>query len=269
MKRSMKSKTPKELPESLLKAINRYTLAAAGAAAGMSLLSSAQPVEAQQRNFIYFQPEIWYSDVHVRLKAQDGQALTPCFNIDLLGAGSQDFLACDGYFGQSVFVGFSHSGLENQIEIKSYRVAKALSARAAIGPTQQFSVCHTSSAGCFMANNVIGPFHDGTNRYLGLLFHSERKTYYGWARFTIFFDAGDGYLVTELNGYAVETIPNHPILAGQIAGTADHPVFVEDSEEAPDASAKPGARLTLPEPQAPSLGLLALGAPAIPFWRSR
>jgi hypothetical protein len=65
-----------------------------------------------------------------------------------------------------------------------------------------------------------------------------------------------------LTGYAYETIPNKPIIAGKTEGAAS-----EGDEEGFDA----GASLTThPIPDAPlpvSLGMLSLGAKGVPLWR--
>ena len=77
------------------------------------------------------------------------------------------------------------------------------------------------------------------NRYLGLKFVIKGKTHFGWARLS----ASWPPVQATLTGYAYETIPNKPIIAGKKNG--------------PDV-------ITL-EPA--SLGHLAQGASAIPTWR--
>lgn len=81
------------------------------------------------------------------------------------------------------------------------------------------------------------------NRYLGLSFKINGKTHYGWARLNVKLMPYHGFTAT-LTGYAYETIPNKPIIAGKTTG--------------PDI-------VTV---QPATLGQLAAGAAAIPAWRS-
>ena len=79
------------------------------------------------------------------------------------------------------------------------------------------------------------------NCYLGLKFLIKGKTHYGWARLNI--KAQKTGITALLTGYAYETVPNKPIIAGKTHG--------EDV-------------ITV---QPASLGYLARGASAIPAWR--
>jgi hypothetical protein len=58
------------------------------------------------------------------------------------------------------------------------------------------------------------------------------------------------HVVATLTGYAYETVPNKPIIAGQTKGSAE-------------TSVGPDAALTAPAP----LGLLALGSHGLSIWR--
>jgi len=60
-----------------------------------------------------------------------------------------------------------------------------------------------------------------------------------------------------LSGYAYETIPNKPIIAGQTKSTDD----IDDS------NVRPNAALTVPTAESATLGALALGAPGLSIWR--
>jgi hypothetical protein len=57
-----------------------------------------------------------------------------------------------------------------------------------------------------------------------------------------------------LTGYAYETIPNEPIIAGKTEGPDD-------------AGAEESRNLSAPEPA--SLGTLAMGAPGLSIWRHK
>jgi hypothetical protein len=74
-------------------------------------------------------------------------------------------------------------------------------------------------------------------RYLGLAFQKNGKTHFGWARLNV------GPCGTALTGYAYETIPGKPIVAGDIGISAQ----------------------LVPDP--PTLGVLALGTPGLDLWR--
>ena len=59
------------------------------------------------------------------------------------------------------------------------------------------------------------------NRYLGLKFFVQAKAHYGWARLSveILKSIGPGGRIkATLTGYAYETIPNKPIIAGKTKG---------------------------------------------------
>jgi hypothetical protein len=62
-----------------------------------------------------------------------------------------------------------------------------------------------------------------------------------------------------MSGYAYETIPNKPIIAGHTKGVAD-----ESGEE----TFSPGASLTNPT-QSASLGILALAVSGRPLWQRK
>jgi hypothetical protein len=88
--------------------------------------------------------------------------------------------------------------------------------------------------------------------FLGLKFLIDGQTHYGWVQVSIIGNP-QGYPYLEgfrgvVRGYAYNTLPNQPILAGQ---TSDSDFVGE-----------------IP-PQPATLGLLALGAPALDIWRPR
>jgi len=87
-----------------------------------------------------------------------------------------------------------------------------------------------------------GKWRNVNNRYLGFRFEVDGKTHYGWARLNV---KANGRVITgTLTGYAYETIPNKPIIAGKTKG--------------PDViTVRPA-----------TLGHLAAGASAISGWRA-
>ena len=62
----------------------------------------------------------------------------------------------------------------------------------------------------------LGSWVNVTNRYLGFKFKIRGATHYGWARLDV--SVTNGTVVGTLTGYAYETIPNKPIIAGKTKG---------------------------------------------------
>ena len=89
--------------------------------------------------------------------------------------------------------------------------------------------------------------------YLGLKFEIKGQTHFGWARVKI---ASMFPYKVFLTGYAYETIVNKPIITGETTGPDDGTVV----QPAP-------AALSAPMPPPVTLGLLALGSPALSIWR--
>ena len=107
-----------------------------------------------------------------------------------------------------------------------------------------------------------GPWMNGgkgvKSRYLGLKFKAGGRFHFGWARITVKTVPPPQGFTAVLTGYAYETIPGKPIIAGATKGTDDNNI------EQPDAA------LTSPVPDSPqpaTLGALALGAPGLSIWR--
>jgi hypothetical protein len=108
--------------------------------------------------------------------------------------------------------------------------ASALPAGAPIGPKGNFSVRFPFMAvelfqkGDGSQYSDLGPWAGKGNgvsdRYLGLKFVVGGEVHYGWARLSVTlghhrqFDDVSG----TLTGYAYETVPDKPIVAGQITG---------------------------------------------------
>jgi hypothetical protein len=61
-----------------------------------------------------------------------------------------------------------------------------------------------------------------SDRYLGLKFYIDGQAHYGWARLSVWFRESDFHhksrIEGRLTGYAYETIPNKPIIAGKTTG---------------------------------------------------
>lgn len=102
------------------------------------------------------------------------------------------------------------------------------------------------------AGNQFCPwrFHNPPKYYLGVKFlDTGRNVHYGWVR------VASGGISATITGYAYETIPNKPILAGAINETGDEATLLEPSN-LPSKGAQPA-----------SLGYLALGSVGLSAWR--
>jgi hypothetical protein len=121
----------------------------------------------------------------------------------------------------------------------------------------------TTNYGCSTTCNGSsnGQWKEASRRYLGLKFIIKGQIHYGWARLTVDADWGHEGIHATLTGYAYETVPNKPIIAGKTKGLDDDST---NEDFGPDAS------LTSPIPDVPqpaSLAALALGAPGLSIWR--
>jgi hypothetical protein len=145
--------------------------------------------------------------------------------------------------------------------------AAALRFGATIGSADAFQGGKVVMAGAFRetqisSSRVWGPFANTTDRYLGLKFTIQGQVHYGWARISSVITTANGPAITaRFTGYALETVANQSIYAGQTRYTP------------------PGARLALPpggpsgertpELEPASLGLLALGSQGLNAWRKK
>ena len=234
-------RTPAKLSESVHHKLNMYALVA-----GVGALALARPAEAK----------IIYTPIHRVIATNEIYALDlnhdrrPDFFISNFGTRcgtdicwrSLDVNGVDG----NTMVG----GQEGE----AY-VAMALHRGAGIDSKNLFY----RSAGMAVVNEppgtscLFGYWCSVTNRYLGLKFKIRGELHYGWARLSV--QVQPSSFTATLTGFAYETIPNKPIIAGKTHG--------EDDND-PDAS------LTTPPPDIPqpaTLGALAMGAPGLSIWR--
>ncbi len=230
--------------------LNMYTLAAS--TAGVGILALAQPASAK----------IIYTPANIHLGP------TMSYNLDLNHDGTPDFNVSMYYTantqngtGTRFYEMWVH-GLQkpNAAVVGTKGFARAFRPGITIGPKQVFG---PATLGTFMAGCKIGPqsrtskgpWLNVKNHYLGLRFMIHGKLHYGWARFT----TTACPINATLTGYAYETIANKPILTGRTEGTDK----VGNRVEVPSVS-------TLIAPtssRSASLGLLALGSPALSIWR--
>jgi hypothetical protein len=162
--------------------------------------------------------------------------------IDLNHDGIRDFLLRTIFYrGTSgLEVGLAASGYRNIGNVVAGRrfsrsgyfssAASALRAGAQVGPKGNFSLRFP-----FMAVELfekddgsqysyLGPWAgkgEGVkDRYLGLKFVVDGEVHYGWARLSVTLGHRRqwGDVSGTLTGYAYETVPDKPIVAGQITG---------------------------------------------------
>jgi hypothetical protein len=228
-----------------------YSLAAG--AAGVSLLALAVPSEGK----------IVYTSTHRVIGPNSN------FRLDLNHDGVTDFTlknstSCDTdhcLFGlrQKAAPGNSVEGI-GRSGFQPY--ASALSRGARIGHGARFYSGLAILAYIYAGGggtSVFGKWANVTNRYLGVKFKIKGRTHYGWARLSVSVDAGNHIVTGTLTGYAYETIPNKPIIAGKTKG-ADETASLEPLNP---------TSFSAPTPGPATLSVLALGSPGLSIWRRR
>jgi hypothetical protein len=226
-------RTPSRLSDSIRQRLNIYALVAS--VTGVGVLALAQPAEAK----------IVYSPVWITL------GLHGAYQLDLNHDNTTDFALYSTVCSNSVScitVLFLEAppGAGNRligyVTGSGTAVASALRPGSRIGQGEHFRRRFGVLLEARSNSGFFGQWGNVKNRYLGLKFKIKGKTHYGWARLSVNF--AKDVITTALTGYAYETVPNKPIIAGKTKG--------------PDV-------ITV---QPASLGHLAAGASAIPAWRS-
>jgi hypothetical protein len=230
--------------------INTYALAAG--AAGVGALALAQPAEAK----------VIYTRANIKI-IQNGGLIT----FDLNNDGIPDFGLSNKFTSissnqlwtlKAVQVRQANEIREGQPCYPEELCAAALPKAAKIGLKGQFQQDPTSGllmmelAVCDSCSNN-GPWLNVKQAYLGLKFVIKGKIHFGWARVKLTHKMS-GPIQATLTGYAYETIPGKTIIAGATHGPDD------DAQPAP-------ASIKTRTPAPAALGVLALGAPALPVWR--
>jgi hypothetical protein len=125
--------------------------------------------------------------------------------------------------------------------IPNYGAAAPLPKGATIGPPMPFGAHATCMARLESSDALFGPWLGQQDRYLGLAFYIHGEEHYGWARMSV--TSTFYYGVARILGYAYETIPGKPIVAG-------------DEGSSTEVSTVPA-----------TLGALAAGAAGLYTWR--
>lgn len=108
----------------------------------------------------------------------------------------------------------------------------------------EVSGCHASTCG------YRGKWIKTHDRYLGVKFTIHGQMHYGWVSVNVGKDPSGAVLT----GYAYETIPNKPIIAGQKSGSVV-------------AGRTDLREMHVPSPQPATLGVLARGTDGLAVWR--
>jgi len=192
---------------------NLLAYAAAASAAGVGALALATPAEAR----------ILYTPAHIVINSDYGLDLNhdgvTDFYFQQLSQGTRSgayaYLHCVGAITGSDEVWGSHD--END---------SALREGVRIGPRGPFDAFNQLMAEVFTGSHsgFDAPWANGgkgvKNRYLGLRFVVKGKIHYGWARLNVKVTQPPSITAT-LTGYAYETIPNKPIIAGRTHGASE------------------------------------------------
>ena len=244
------TRTPRQLSESLLHQLNHYALAAT--AAGVASLALAQSAEAK----------IVYTPVNTKIPPPQRfhSTIVP---LDLNHDGIGDFFFSN-FFGGSApnsyaFLDVKPSKLGNRT-LGQRGLASALPAgvRVKFNDATSSAVMGGWRTARGHSSTFAGQWANGgkgvRDRYLGLRFIIKGQVHYGWARLNVSFKKG--VFSGLLTGYAYETIPNKAIITGRTRGTEG-----EGLKQLSPTS------LATPTHEPASLGLLALGSPALSIWR--
>jgi hypothetical protein len=197
----------KDLSPRLEQRLSAYAMAAT--AAGVGVLSLTQPAQAR----------IVYTPAHQRIKVNRG-----VFHIDLNHDGIPDF-GLKNFHSQSSgslsYLREIQSATQNEVLVvathSSCPVA-ALPKGKRIGPKGPWSHNTSGGRGQVMAlrfKTTCGHWagQRSLQAYLGLKFVVKGSMHFGWARVKV--DTVDRPYSAILTGYAYETIPNRPIVAGK------------------------------------------------------
>jgi len=241
MKESLpRARTRQSLPKSMHHHLNMYALAAS--ATGIGLMALTQPAEAK----------IVYTPAHIKITPHHSLFLDlnhdgiDDFELRDQMAGSSDFLEMNPLHGNALAAG---GGCNPSVGVA------ALKAGVLIGRGQTFSNVYCM-AQKLATEGSFGSWGGVVHRYVGAQFVIEGKKHFGWVRFSV---SRPPYIV-HLTGYAYETIPNKPIIAGKT-----------DGQDASDNNLEELNPVSLAPPLAEpaSLALLAIGSRGLSIWRRK
>jgi hypothetical protein len=203
------TRAPTQLSKSLHHQLNMYTLAAT--AAGVSLFAAT----AAEGKIIYTPTNVKISPKHK-------------YYLQINHDGVRHFEIWDQvrWFGKFLNILPMQKGSEIWGPTPFAGLASALSSGVQIGYNNSsrfqpknnlMATWHTVGCSTTCIFTSRGDWRNVQDRYLGLKFIVKGQAHYGWARLSI-----STFPITgTLTGYAYETTPNAPIIAGQTQGGAE------------------------------------------------
>jgi hypothetical protein len=223
MNRSPGPRKTARLSNSVHHQLNMYALAAT--AAGVGVLALAQPAEAR----------IVYTSANTRIPINayavridlnhDGVFDLLFYNVSRDGGSSKP--PSGFHYGSLIVRAVQQSNRVWAVTTEDFPLpcAAALPKGVRVGPDAQFQAGPSSLPMDVFSGSTGGgwsacPWHGTHRAYLGLKFLIKGKTHFGWARLSV-----HGTISSEratLTGYAYETVPNKPIIAGQTKGRDAH-----------------------------------------------
>jgi hypothetical protein len=208
-------------------------------------------------------------------------ALTPPSEAEIVYTAAHDVIGRN----QKIDLDINHDGISDFTILVRYRIPSSYSVRLMIAPDHNGAAMRSkfSSAAAELAKGSViglgkgfwplpqamaarwggyggddysyGRWFNVKDGYLGLNLDIRGKVYYGWARLNVRSNRGFRIIAT-LTGYAYETEPGKPIIAGDTGGAADSEGMAEPMTPLP-----PQSRTVA------TLGALALGASGLDVWR--
>jgi hypothetical protein len=197
------------LSSSLERGLKMYALAAS--TAGVGVLALAQPAQAR----------IVHTPAHVKIGGYDlrfNNKQETDFQI-IWGSGGTSMSRWENVGIRAANSGGNSGGMGI---VGNSRYASALRAGVRIGSERE-GASHQLMESINGLGKFYGPWANGgkgvKDRYLGLESRiNGNETHYGWARLTVKVNDSYPIFTTTLTGYAYETIPNKPIIAGKTHG---------------------------------------------------
>lgn len=271
---------PARLPEHLIQRLSRYADAAGATATRRSNWNfpAAVTISAVGLGALALPPfaaaEVIYTPANRTVFHGERGGLVIDFNNDGVPDGSLSVYGSSRSYQvnreMSAFARFGN-GLMMSANQTLRQYASAAVFGKVIGPEDQFA-SEGEMAGCDVGSTSFrqrsshssrGPWRSVQNRYLGFRFQINGEVHYAWARFSTsgfpeppennrrFICNAKG----TLTGYAYETIPDKPIVAGVIpyaeSSTGNDSVPTVESQDI----------------KGPPLGALASGAAGLEVWR--
>ena len=263
---------PSRLPEPLHRQLNSYALAAS--AAGVTLLACSVPAGAVPV----------CKTLAITLAGNDTYSFNPArqrfapFNI------AQTFENVDSLTTNYWNRGFLTPNSAKAADLLGANgFPAALASGASIGPGGHFgkgkSYGMLFSFGPLNSGTIKrhqGNFQFGQVNYFGFKFSISGEDHYGWVRLKVTFGSGFDGIATfiHIRGYGYETTPNTAIRAGEcssqpsLSAISNQPK-IPSGETHQISSTTSAARPVSPSSPFASLGLLALGACGLRFWRRK